>query len=71
MKICSVCKKISATEENHLDCVQKRSIELEDAEFKKGITEKLNLSTDYQELGVEVRAILEHLTKDKNSEEKS
>ncbi len=71
MKICSVCKKISATGENHLDCVQKRSIELEDAEFKKGITEKLNLSTDYQELGVEVRAILEHLTKDKNSEEKS
>ncbi len=71
MKICSVCKKISATGENHLDCVQKRSIELEDAEFKKGITEKLNLSTSNQELGVEVRAILEHLTKDKNSEEKS
>ena len=71
MKICSICKKISATGENHLDCVQKRSIELEDAEFKKDITEKLNLSTDYQELGVEVRAILEHLTKDKDSEEKS
>jgi hypothetical protein len=71
MKICSVCKKISATEENHLDCIQKRSIEFEDAEFKKGITEKLNLSTDYQGLGVEVRAILEHLTKDKDSEEKS
>jgi hypothetical protein len=71
MKICSICKKISATEENHLDCVQKRSIELEDAEFKKDITEKLNLSTDYQGLGVEVRAILEHLTKDKDSEEES
>jgi hypothetical protein len=69
MKICSICKKISATGENHLDCVQKRSIELEDAEFKKDITEKLNLSTDYQGLGVEVRAILEHLTKDKDSEE--
>jgi hypothetical protein len=71
MKICSICKKISATGENHLDCVQKRSIELEDAEFKKDITEKLNLSTDYQGLGVEVRAILEHLTKDKDSEEES
>jgi len=51
--------------------IQKRSIELEDTEFKNGITEKLNLSTDYQELGVEVRAILEHLTKDKDSDEKS
>jgi len=71
MKICSICKKISATGENHLDCVQKRSIELEDVEFKNGIAEKLNLSTDYQELGVEVRAILEHLTKDKDSDEKS
>ncbi len=71
MKICSICNKISATGENHLDCVQKRSIEFEDAEFKKGITEKLNLSTDYQGLGVEVRAILEHLTKEKDSEEES
>jgi hypothetical protein len=71
MKICSICKKISATEENHLDCVQKRSIELEDTEFKNDIPEKLNLSKNNQELGVEVRAILEHLTKDKDSEEES
>ena len=69
MKICSICNKISATEENHLDCIQKRSIELEDAEFKNNISEKLNISKDNQELGVEVRAILEHLTKDKDSEE--
>jgi len=71
MKICSICNKISATEENHLDCIQKRSIELEDAEFKNNISEKLNISKDNQELGVEVRAILEHLTKEKDSEEKS
>ena len=71
MKICSICNKISATGENHLDCMQKRSIELEDAEFKKNISENLNLSKDNQELGVEVRAILEHLTKEKNSEEES
>lgn len=71
MKICSICNKISATGENHLDCVQKRSIELEDMEFKNNISEKLNLSKDNQELGVEVRAILEHLTKEKDSEEES
>ena len=71
MKICSICNKISATEENHLDCIQKRSIELENAEFKNKISENLNLSKDNQELGVEVRAILEHLTKEKDSEEES
>jgi len=71
MKICNICNKISATEENHLDCIQKRSIELENAEFKNKISENLNLSKDNQELGIEVRAILEHLTKEKDSEEES
>jgi hypothetical protein len=70
MKICSICHKISATGENHLDCIQKRSIELEDIEFKNDIPEKLNLSKNNQELGVEVRAILEHLTKEKDTDEK-
>ncbi len=69
MKICSICNKISGTGENHLDCVQKRSIELEDTEFKNNISEKLNLSKDNQELGVEVRAILEHMTKQKDTDE--
>ena len=71
MKICSICNKISATGENHLDCIQKRSIDLENAEFKNKISENLNLSKDNQELGIEVRAILEHLTKEKDSEEES
>lgn len=65
MKICKICNKISATDQDHLDCIQKRSIEMEDGEFKNNIPEKLNLSKNTQELGVEIRAILEHLTKDK------
>ncbi|NND85919.1 MAG: hypothetical protein HKM23_01040 [Nitrosopumilus sp.] len=65
MKICSICHKISATEQDHLDCIQRRSIELEDENFKNEIPEKLNISKDSQALGVEVRAILEHLTKEK------
>ena len=68
MKICNFCHKISATNQDHLDCVQKRSIELENEDFKNSIPEKLNLSKDAQELGVEVRAILEHLTKSKDDE---
>jgi len=66
MKLCNICHKISATDQDHLDCVQKRSMQMEDENFKNNIPEKLNLSTNTQELGVEVRAILEHLSKKKD-----
>ena len=33
------------------------------------LPEKLNLSKDNQDLGIEVRAILEHLTKEKQNDE--
>jgi len=69
MKLCNICHKISATGQDHLDCIQKRSIELEAEDFKNNIPEKLNLSTNNQELGVEVRAILEHISKNKDPEE--
>ncbi len=70
MKICNICHKISATDQDHLDCVQKRSIEMEDEDFKNNITEKLNLSNNPQDLAVEMKAILEYLSKDKNKEDK-
>ncbi|MGH1567881.1 MAG: hypothetical protein ACRBBZ_01540 [Nitrosopumilus sp.] len=69
MKLCKICHKISATDEDHLDCIQKRSIELENEDFKNSIPEKLNLSKDNQELDVGVKAILEHLSKSKDSDE--
>ena len=71
MKICNICNKISATGKDHTDCVQKRSIEIEDQDFKNSIAEKLNLSKSNQDLGVEVKAILEHLTREKDQEDKS
>ena len=71
MKICDICNKVSATEKNHLDCIQKRSIEMQDEDFKNSIPEKLNVTKDTENLGVEVRAILEHLTKEKDREDKS
>ena len=69
MKLCKICNKISATDQDHLDCVQKRSIESEAEDFKNNIPEKLNLSNNNQDLGVEVKAILEHISKNKDSEE--
>lgn len=71
MKICNICHKISATDQDHLDCIHRRSIEIQDEDFKNNIPEKLNLAKDTQNLGVEVRAILEHLTKSKDTENKS
>ena len=70
MKICNICHKISATDQDHLDCVQKRSIEMRDENFKNNITEKLNLSNNPQDLAVEMKAILKHLAKDKDKEDK-
>jgi len=69
VKNCSICHKISASDQDHLDCIQKRSIEMEDTNFKKNIPEKLNLSKNTQDLDVGVKAILEHLAKKKNSED--
>ena len=69
MKICNICHKISGSGEDHLDCVQKRSVELENEDFKSKITENLQLSNNSQDLGVEIKAILEHLSRDKDSDE--
>ena len=69
MKICSVCHKISGSGQDHLDCIQKRRVELEDEDFKSKITEKLELSKNSQDLGVEVKAILEHLAREKDGKD--
>ena len=70
MKICNICHKISATDQDHLDCIQKRSIEMEDIDFKNKIPENLNQSVNPQDLAVEMKALLEHLSKDKDKVDK-
>ncbi len=70
MKICNICHKISATDQDHLDCIQKRRIELGEDDLKSKLPEKLDLASNPQDLGVEVRAILEHLTKEKDKSDK-
>ena len=64
MKICSICHKISATDDDHLDCQQKLKIELEDKNFKENIPEKLDLAKNVNDLGVEIKAFLEHIKKE-------
>jgi len=69
MKICSVCHKISGSDKDHLDCIQRRQVDLEDGDFKSKITEQLELSKNSQDLDVGVKAILEHLAKQKDRDE--
>lgn len=66
LKICSICNRISATDEDHLDCVQKRKIELEKSDEKEKLPEKLDIAKNPDNLGVEVRAIIEHLLREKD-----
>jgi len=70
VKICNICHKISATDKDHTDCIQKRSTEIENQDYKNSLGEKLNLSKNNQDIGIEVKAILEHLTRERNQEDK-
>jgi len=63
MKICSICQKISATGEDHLDCIQKRKVELGDDDFKQRLPEKLDMAKNAEDLLPEIRALLDYMTR--------
>ena len=65
MKICSICKKISGTGSDHLDCIEKRRIELEDGGLKEKLVEKLDLEKDPNDMGKEIKALLGHMNREK------
>ena len=65
MKICSICEKISATRSDHLDCIEKRRIELEDGGLKEKLVEKLDLEKDPNDMGKEIKALLGHMNREK------
>ena len=68
MKICNICNRVSATDENHTDCIQMRRVELEDDDFKNKIPERSDITGNLQDLGVEIRAVLEHLAREKEAD---
>ncbi len=65
MKICSVCHKISGTNEDHLDCQEKRRIELDDQDFKQKLPEQLDMAKNANDLNVDIRAVLDYMTIEK------
>jgi hypothetical protein len=68
MKICSICNKISGSDEDHLDCKEKRRIELEGEDVKEKPPEKLDMAKNANELNSDVKAILDHMTKEKKKD---
>ena len=62
--VCSICGRVSGSGGDHLDCVEKRRVELEDEKRKKDLPEKI--STADAELGVEIRALLDHMSREKD-----
>ena len=65
MKICSICKKISGTDDDHLDCQEKRRIELEAEDLKEKLPEQLDMAKNQNDLNIEIKAVLDHVTKEK------
>jgi len=65
LKICSICNKISGTDDDHLDCQQKRRIELEAEDLKEKLPEQLDMTKNPNELNSEIKAVLDHMTKEK------
>ena len=68
MKICSICNKISGSDEDHLDCKEKRRIELEAKDVKEKLPEKLDMAKNANDLNSDVKAILDHMTKEKKKD---
>ena len=56
---CSICGRIAGNGD-HLDCVEKRRIDLEDEELKKSLPEKISIAD--AELASEISALVRHMS---------
>ncbi len=65
MKICSICNKISGIDNDHLDCQEKRRIELEAKDLKEKLPEQLNMAKNSDDLNLEIKAVLDHMIRKK------
>ncbi len=65
MKICSICNKISGNDDDHIDCQEKRRIELEAKDLKEKLPEQLNIAKNANDINLEIKAVLDHMTKEK------
>ena len=66
MKICSICKKISGTDQDHLNCQEMRRIELEAQDLKDELPEKITIAKNDNELNSDIKALLKHMKGEKD-----
>ena len=69
MKICSICHKISGTDDDHIDCKEKLRIEMEAEDFRKSIPEKLDLMKNPNDIHSDLKALMGHMSKEKKKED--
>ena len=69
MKICSICRKISGTDDDHTDCKEKLRIEMEAEDFRKSIPEKLDLMKNPEDIHSDLKALMGHMSRDKKKED--
>lgn len=65
MKICSICHKISGTNDDHTNCKEKLRIELEAEDFKKNIPEKLDIMKNPDDISPDLKALMGHMSREK------
>lgn len=58
---CSICNRVSGSGD-HLDCVEMRRIELDDAERRERLGEDLSVSQDPDNVDVSIKALLERMS---------
>jgi len=68
MKICSICHKISGTDDDHIDCKEKLRIELEAEDFRKSIPEKLDLMKNPNDIQPDLKALMDHMSREKKKD---
>ena len=68
MKLCSICHKISATDDDHLNCKEKLRIEMESEDFKNSIPEKLDMAKNPGDIQTDIKALLGHMSREKKTE---
>ena len=60
---CRICGRISSTPA-HLDCMERRRIEIENEDIKKTLPERISL--DNADICKDLRTLLNHISRDKD-----
>jgi hypothetical protein len=55
-------------DQDHTDCKEKLRVELEAEDFKKSIPEKLDMAKNANDISPDIKALLDHMSREKRKE---